>query len=653
VHRDIKPANILVTPEGRPKLLDFGIAKILDSEGRSSGGTETLYPVMTPDYASPEQIRGAPITTATDVYSLGVVLYELLTGRRPYVLASGRTDELIRVVCNTDPPRPSAAVLRERPNVEDGEAAGSPPGGETAASLARKLRGDLDAIAAKAMRKEPEHRYASVDQLAADVRRYRQGRPVLARRGTVSYRVGKFARRHRIGLAAAAAVVLALAAATGATLQGARRARLAEARAQRRFDDVRRLANSLLFEFDDSIRDLPGSTPARAMLVARALEYLDGLSRESAGDRGLRRELADAYQKVADVQGNPFHANLGEMKGGLESYGKAIALLEPAVSGGIGTVDERSSLASAYLGRSGLELSSGRAAAAVADSRRGVALREALAREAPRDGARQMDLAQALQFFAFHLQSAGELDQAEAALLRQEAILRERARAEPASRIVRRALEQNRYVIASTLEHRGRIDEALAGYRESAKGAAALRAEDPSNAMYVRDLGYAETQIGNLEARRGNAADALDSHRAALAAFSELAAADAKSVDARLGVAMSHHNSAEVLTELGRGDEAAAERRLARPDYESVVSAAPSNLWASAMLADLYVELAAAEPAGSAASCTLARRSVDLFERVSAAGALTEQRRASFADARTLAARCASPATASAAAAPH
>src|SRR5262249_27536169 len=245
-------------------------------------------------------------------------------------------------------------------------------------------------------------------------------------------------------------------------------ARLAEARAQRRFDEVRRLANSLLFEIDDSIRDLPGSTPARAMLVERALEYLDSLSRESAGDRGLRRELADACQKVADVQGNPFHANLGDTKGALDSYGKAIVMLEPAMSANP-TDDEKSSLAGAYLARGGIELSSGRAAAAVASTRSGLVLREQLARGAPANAPPQMDPAQALQFLAFPLQAVGELDQAEAALRRQAAILEERSRAEPGSRAVRRALEQNRYVIAGTLERRGRIDEALASYHESAE----------------------------------------------------------------------------------------------------------------------------------------------------------------------------------------
>jgi serine/threonine protein kinase len=625
VHRDIKPANVLVTADGTPKLLDFGIARLLDEEGRPAGATDTLFRVMTPDYASPEQIRGAPITTATDVYSLGVVLYELLTGRRPYRLATGRTDELIRVVCDTEPERPSTAASRGRPE-EAREQAGSPPSGETATSLARRLRGDLDAIVAKAMRKEPERRYGAVEQLADDLRRHREGLPVLARRGTLAYRAGKFVRRHRAVLAAAALVFVALAGGVVATVREARRARAAEQRAQRRFDDVRKLANSLLFEFDDAIRELPGSTRARQMLVQRALQYLDVLSRESAGDRRLRRELADAYQKVGDVQGNPFHANLGDMTGALDSYGKAIALLEPIVSSEGTTAEERSSLATAYLGRGGIEVSAGRSASAVADSRKAVALREGLAREAPSDGARQMALAQSLQFLAFHLQAMGDLDPAEAALRRQSEILRERERAEPGSRAVRRAIEQNLYVLASTLESRERSDEALSNYREAVSIIETLRNEDPASQIYARDLGYALTQVGNIEISSDPTA-ALDSYRGAIAAFGQLAAADPKSVDGALGVAMSRHNAGEALTRLRRDSEALAEYRLSRPTYEAILAASPENIWVTRMLADLYVELARFEPQGSGGACSLLRRATTLFERVEASGSLSKPSR--------------------------
>lgn len=332
VHRDLKPANILVTPSGTVKLLDFGIAKLLGpAVGEETVAHTTDGSPMTPEFASPEQVHGENVTTASDIYALGVLLYQLLTGRMPYRLDQWTAPKLFIAIAEQNPERPSERVLAdeecalgngEKRVVEASLAALVREG--TPDRLHRRLAGDLDTIVLMALRKEISRRYASVERFSDDLRKYLEGHPVSARADTLSYRLVKFAARHRAGVAAGVLAVLSLIAATGVSLYYAKAARQEQVVAERRFQDVRQLARFVMFEFDDAIR--AGETPARIMLVRRAFEYLNGLSKEAVGDASLEREVAESYLKLGDIQGNLYTSHVGDREGALESHRRALEM---------------------------------------------------------------------------------------------------------------------------------------------------------------------------------------------------------------------------------------------------------------------------------------------------------------------------------------
>jgi tetratricopeptide (TPR) repeat protein len=271
IHRDLKPANILVDASGQPKLLDFGIAKLLDETGDA---TQTVERLLTPNYASPEQVRGGSQTTATDVYSLGAVLYKLLTGRSPH--ESDTAD---------------------------------------ASRLKASIPTDIDYVVAKALRQEPEERYASVEAFANDIRAFLDSKPVQARSGNAWYRTRKFLRRYWLPVVAAALVIVSL----SGGLYVANRER---AIAQRRFLQVRRLANQF-FALDKTIQTLPGATEARHQIVSTSMAYLEALGAEARDDRELALEIGTAYLQVARVQGVPSGSNLGDFEEADKTLAKA------------------------------------------------------------------------------------------------------------------------------------------------------------------------------------------------------------------------------------------------------------------------------------------------------------------------------------------
>jgi non-specific serine/threonine protein kinase/serine/threonine-protein kinase len=598
IHRDIKPGNILVTTEGEPKLVDFGIAKLLDRA--SSDQTATAMPFMTAGYASPEQVRGVPVSTATDIYSLGVVLYELLTGRRPYRLKSDVAHEVAHAICEEEPQRPSATRKR--------------------------LHSDLDNIVLMAMRKEPQRRYATVEQFAEDIRRHLEGLPVKARPDTFGYRTGKFVRRHKFGVTAAVVTTLALLIGIVATVWQARVARLERARAERRFAEVRQLANSFVFEVHDAVANLPGSTSARSLIVQRGLKYLDSLAQDAAGDRALQRELAAAYEKLGAVQYTPSVAHLGDLSGALESHRKAAALREALVAAEPGNPDYRRELLDSYwfiatlLGRQGdmaqeldiirrqlpdrerlaaaernafvdrynlaathvyigsLLMQMGDVAGALDNQQRALAIREQLLALDPDRARANRALSISYEYLAAAKARAGDtkaaLELQQRGLELREALVA----ADPLNTDLRLMLtESYRYVGDMNLKL-GDLKLARVYYEKQLSSVNQMVTADPADAQVIQNQAVALIKVGDVDAASGRPTSALANYREALRLREQLSAAAESDLYLRRDLAEALLKVGEALTLTGDRAHAAETYDKATRILEALSRQVPANV---------------------------------------------------------------------------
>ena len=514
VHRDLKAGNILVASDGSPKLLDFGIAKLLDPQGRTEH-TAAASRMLTLDCASPEQIRGGTVTTSTDIYSLGVLLFELLAGRPPWAFRSVSRQEAEQIICNAAPPKPSTALF------EYSRASGAAP---WAGANSRALTGDLDNIVLMAMRKNPADRYRSVDEFSMDLLRHQDGLPVIARmiakKDSLLYRGFKFLRRHWVAASLATLAVLGL-------CSGIVDANIERRHAEARLNQMLGMANQTLLDLHTQIEHQPGAMETRLKIIQSTLAYLANLAKDADNNQDVRTTLGVAYLRAGDIQGLPHSPNLGDPSGALASYAEAEKLF---------SAGDHLHLAIVRCHRGDVLCQLGRSTEGVA------VLKAGLLDAAKSDSTEsQLTAAEIYHRIAFVLTQSDPED-ALANSRHEMEIYTRLAQREPDNVEVLNGLVSSYSTTGGALNRRFRLEEALPLYLKGVAIREQLVSKNPNDVSLRRDLMISYGRLGDLlgnptRVNLGDKPAALENFRKARAIAESLGAADPKNQLARMDLA--------------------------------------------------------------------------------------------------------------------